>query len=121
MGEYVDVVGGAERLSLKATGYRDQLTNLHATIMSKVANVISHEKWGEPDEFTTTFRGGDKGYDAARNLLLGGGKDKGALSMMAANADGLLEVYANAMMNYSDQDHEGGRAIHAVHTKTKEA
>ncbi|GAA4215154.1 hypothetical protein [Actinocatenispora rupis] len=121
MGEYVDVVGGAERLSLKATGYRDHLTSLHGDIMSKVAKVMDHEKWGEPDEFTTTFRGGDKGYDAARNLLFGSGHDKGALTMMAKNADALLEVYANAMMNYADQDTEGGRAIHSVHTETKNA
>jgi hypothetical protein len=122
MGEYVDIVGGAERLAMKATNYRDQLTSLHGTIMAKVAQVIEHEqKWGEPDDFTTTFRKGEKGYDAARDMLFGhDNNDKGAISMWAPHADGLLEVYATAMMNYSDQDTEGGRAIHAVHTETKE-
>lgn len=125
MGEYsdnVDIVGNADYLASRASSYRDQLESLHATIMAKMENVKAHEKWGDAaDDFTTTFRQGDNGYDAVRKLLFGDGHEPGAIEDLGKGGVGLLEVYASAMMNYSDQDHEGGRAIKSVHTKTKEA
>jgi hypothetical protein len=115
MTEPVDLHAG-QLLGL-AQQLRAEMLVHQGKMLAAAAQITAAEKWGARDEFTERFCNGDRGYDAARNRVLGAnGSMSGNDSTLGVSFGpngfaGLLDILETAAITMPDQDGEGGKKI----------
>jgi hypothetical protein len=114
MGSVVDIKSGTAVLRGLAAQIRAEIESFETDARALGAEVVAHEQWDAPDDFTTTFRTGkDGGYDAARAGLLGGEGSSygGAIQQTVDSGLYLIDFFDEAMRSYQATDEDGAAKI----------